>query len=181
MSTINNNTNGFTLLELLIVVAIVAILASFAVPSFQTSLANNRQTAELYGVLRDINISRSEAVKRGKRVVLCAGNEVDGCIASADWSVGWIVFVDDDANDTKAASEELIRVGSLQYSDFSLKGSSGIAQTIKFQPNGVAIATGTLSLCDRRGASHASAIILSASGKPKVSETGAGGVSLTCS
>ena len=149
-------------------------------PSFQSSLSKNRRETEVSNVIRDVNIARSEAIKRAQRVVICTGSNTTGCNTNEDWSNGWIVFVDDDANDQKGSSEQLLRIGTIGYSDFTLIGSTDIAHNIKFQPDGVAIDTGTLTLCDSHGASSANAIILSASGRPKISTTAAGGATLTC-
>lgn len=172
-------TKGFTLLELLVVISIVAILVSVAVPSFKSSLTKSRRSAEGENIMRDINVARSEAIKRGKRVVLCTGDS-SGCNSSANWTDGWIAFVDEDTNDSKNTTEQILRIGELDSSSFTLIGSTDIAHIIKFQPDGIAIATGTLTLCDSDGADAAKALILSASGKPKISGTAAGGAALTC-
>lgn len=170
---------GFTLLELLIVISIVGILASVAVPSFKSSLTKNKRSAESENIIRDINIARSEAIKRGQRVVLCTG-DTSGCNNSTNWTNGWIAFVDEDKNNNKGSSEQILRIGELKSPNFTLIGSTDIAHAIKFQADGLAIATGTLTLCNGDDTNTAKALILSTSGKPKISDTAAGGAELAC-
>lgn len=88
---------GFTLLELMITVAIIAIVAAIAAPSFNTQISNNRAAAlgeELTGAL---NFARSEAVRRGSRVSLCAS--ADGATCGDTWTDGWIVVADSATSD----------------------------------------------------------------------------------
>lgn len=91
-----NRSRGFTLTELIITVAIVAIVLAIGIPSFQGMMRNNRVAAHTNEFLSSLNLARSEAIKRGWRVVLCPGNATTGC---AGWGGNeWMVFVDADAN-----------------------------------------------------------------------------------
>ncbi len=171
---------GVTLLELLAAMAMVAILAGIAVPAFQTMIEKNRQSSTLNDFSIAVSIARSEAVKRGIRTVICTSSDGASCDASADWHVGWIIFVDANSNNGVDSGEQLIRVGAALETGFSLVGTSNVAAQIRFQPDGDAIETGTITLCDSRGADKARAVIITASGKSKISETAAGGASLSC-
>ncbi len=89
---------GFTILELMIVVSILGILLGIGVPSFTAIIRQNRLAAETNELLSATAIARSEAVKRGSPVTLCAAATVDlnSCATADDqWSNGWIVFSDD--------------------------------------------------------------------------------------
>jgi type IV fimbrial biogenesis protein FimT len=85
---------GFTLVETMVVVAIVAILGSIAAPSFQEMIRKNRLTAASSALQVSLNLARSEAVKRGTdaRVTIAPNGSV------GNWTGGWTVFVDGTTN-----------------------------------------------------------------------------------
>src|SRR5215470_11160451 len=91
---------GFTLIELLVVLAIGAILLAVGVPSFSFMIDRNRVAGEVNEMLADLALTRSEALSRRGRVIMCrtadptAANAVCAA-AGTDWTSGWIVFVDD--------------------------------------------------------------------------------------
>lgn len=95
---------AFTIIELLITVTILAVLVATAIPSFRTLIANNRSTSLANEFFVALNAARSEAIKRGARVSLCASSDGAGCTAAGTWQDGWIVFVDGAASDTAAPS-----------------------------------------------------------------------------
>ncbi|GMR08138.1 MAG: type IVa pilus pseudopilin TppE [Gammaproteobacteria bacterium] len=94
---------GFTLVELLITVAILAIVLTIGVPSFRDFIQNNRLRGITNNLVLDINFARSEAVKRGTQVILCrsaapAANP-PSCGGTAEtWTTGWIVFASQDSD-----------------------------------------------------------------------------------
>jgi type IV fimbrial biogenesis protein FimT len=98
MSSRGANT-GFTLIELLVVIAIAAILLAVGVPSFSYMIDRNRVAGEVNEMLADLALTRSEALTRRGRVIMCRSSAPTSATAtcnaaSADWDVGWIVFVD---------------------------------------------------------------------------------------
>ena len=84
---------GFTLLELMIVVAIAGIVMAIGVPSFQSITTNNRIAANTNEFITALNLARSEAVKRGAAVSVCKSADGATCTTSGDWDQGWIVIV----------------------------------------------------------------------------------------
>jgi type IV fimbrial biogenesis protein FimT len=85
---------GFTLLELMTALAILAILLSVGVPSFVQMIRNNRITAQANEMVSALNYARSESVKRGIPVSVCSSTDGATCAASTTWNTGWIVFTD---------------------------------------------------------------------------------------
>ena len=94
-------TKGFTLIELMVTLAVAAIVLGIAVPSFNTQILNNRSIALGEDFATALNFVRSEAVKRGGRVSLCASS--DGATCVGNWVDGFIAFVDGAVSDTAGA------------------------------------------------------------------------------
>lgn len=92
--------NGFTLLEAMIVVALLAILASMAYPSFQRTLASNRMSAARLEFSKALSYARSESISRNRAVGICpqSSSQPMACGTASDWSKGFLVFEDKDNN-----------------------------------------------------------------------------------
>jgi type IV fimbrial biogenesis protein FimT len=88
--------SGFTLIELLSVITVMAILLAIGVPSFKFVTAANRASAEINGLLGDMQLARAEAIREGQWVTICASNDGLTCAGGAgtNWNIGWIVFSD---------------------------------------------------------------------------------------
>lgn len=95
--------NGFTLVELMVTIAVVAILAAIALPSFSTSIRNTRLASATNEFIAAVNLARSEAVRSNRTGQVCASP--DGASCGTDWSQGWIVWADADADNTPDAGE----------------------------------------------------------------------------
>lgn len=110
---------GFTLLELLIVMAMAAILSMLAVPAFFRLIADVSLSGYGNVFVSDARFARSEAQKRGMNVVMCRTTTPDAaspsCAVSgstSDWKTGWLVFADANGNETYSAADNdvLLRV-----------------------------------------------------------------------
>ena len=121
--------SGFTLLELMFTIALVAIILTIGIPSFQSMMRNNRAIVNTNDFISSLNLARSEANKRGRRVVLCKSDKIDSiaaCTTSGDccttgtgnWENGWIVFVDLNNNAKVDTDDTVLRVhGPLNNGD----------------------------------------------------------------
>jgi type IV fimbrial biogenesis protein FimT len=86
---------GVSLIELLAVIAIVAILMGIGMSSYKTITTSYRISGEINGLLGDMQYARSEAIKQGQNVVVCVSTSGSDCTAgNTNWNLGWIVFVD---------------------------------------------------------------------------------------
>lgn len=88
---------GFTLIELMATIAILAIVLTIATPSFNNIILSNRIDSVAQELRGSLQLARSEAVKRKERVRVCRSNgTLDDCDAGTDWSAGWLVLSVDD-------------------------------------------------------------------------------------
>lgn len=98
---------GFTLIELMVTIAVLAVVLGIAIPSFSNIVSSNRVDGgaqELYGALQ---LARSEAVKRRASVSICRSNaDFDDCADGTDWSAGWLMVT--------SAEDEPLRVWEAQ-------------------------------------------------------------------
>lgn len=106
---------GFTLVELMVTIAVAAILAAVAVPSLGELIRNNRLAAGSNELVTALQLARAEAVRRGRPVSVCSSDDGSRCRAStADWQQHrWLVFQDAASSGTPVTSGsgfELIRV-----------------------------------------------------------------------
>jgi type IV fimbrial biogenesis protein FimT len=89
---------GFTLVELMVTIIVLAILLGIAVPSFRDASLSSRLAAYSNDLVASAHLARSEAIKRNAPVTLCASEDGATCAADdTDWIVGWIVITDDGA------------------------------------------------------------------------------------
>lgn len=115
---------GVTFIELLITLAILAILVVIGFPSMQEAFRTNRVSTFSNDLLAASAYARSEAVRRTGNVALCAspdptagGSDADAAAATCDgtaWHRGWIVFVDTDGDGQRQSTEQVLRVGDVR-------------------------------------------------------------------
>jgi len=96
---------GFTLIELMITIALAGILMTVAAPSMTRMIGANRVQAEVSGFVT----ARSEAIKEGQPVSVCASTDGSTCLAANTWQKGWIVFPDPNGNGTVDSGEAALR------------------------------------------------------------------------
>ena len=101
---------GITLVESMVVVAILGILAAIAVPSFKSTIESSRRTTYANQLLEDLALARSEAIKRGVRVVVCPSSDGTSCSGSSSWASGWITYADKNGNNALNSDDTIIRV-----------------------------------------------------------------------
>jgi len=165
---------GFTLVEMVVTVAIMALLLALGVPSFQALMRNNRVAAHANEFLGALNLARGEAIKRGSgvRVVLCPGTSA-GCSGTA-WGSGWIVFVDTNNNGSRDAGEPVLRVYSALSGNETLTGNTNVSSYISFTADGSARLIGggfqagtlTFGLCN--SSNRRNTIVINSVGRARV-------------
>ncbi len=145
--------NGFTLTELMVTLAIIAIVATVSGPSFSDMIKNNRLTTQANEFISDLNVTRSEAVKRGTSVIMCRSTDSATCdtdgTRAKQWEHGWLVYADMNGNGS-LDSTEILRVHNKLTGNNSLRSNGLIQHQITYQPTGRVSQAGSLALCDDR-------------------------------
>ncbi|MGI8739797.1 MAG: GspH/FimT family pseudopilin [Gammaproteobacteria bacterium] len=154
---------GFTLVELVVTIAISAILLTTAIPSFQALIQTNRMAANVNEFIGALNLARSEAIKRGVDVTVCKGTAAS-CNPDADWENGWIVFSDLNGNITINAGDEVLRVYPALDAGYTFYGNNNVTNRVTYNPKGMC-AMGTLVMCDARGFDEARAVVIARTGR----------------
>lgn len=103
----STSTRGFSLIELLIVIAIVGLMGRIAFPSFITFVEQEQVKSSARQIAKSITLARSAAIKSGVPVVMCASSSGSDCTGT--WSDGWLVFRDDDRDTEADSGEPIIR------------------------------------------------------------------------
>jgi type IV fimbrial biogenesis protein FimT len=177
---------GFTLIELMVTLAVASILIIVAVPGMRDFLRNNRLSGGVNDLLHSIQVARTEAIKRqaGNAVVCGSSNPTAGNAAVCNYTSlsGWIVFQDTNGNWQHATdgTEPLIEVHALLDTSVTVKTDAN-DEIVSFGPSGFAnpagarVPTATLVMCDARGvkqsggSSTARALFISATGRARAS------------
>lgn len=139
-----SKSRGFTLLEVLVVIAIVGILVGLAAPSFKSMIQSSTMTSTVNTFLADMRYARSEAIRRGGRVVMCRSNlpeTTQACNgttgATNGWQSGWIIFHDLNGNGAKDAGEPVLRVQApFAAMDSMVETNASPSYSFGFNPTG---------------------------------------------
>ena len=160
---------GFTLIEMLVVITIVGILAAMAGPSMMTFFTQNRLSSQINELIADVNLARTEAIKRNTGSGICA-TAVNGtaCAAGGNWANGWMSYYIDpttNATVTLRLHQQLIGNSTL----------TSAADAIVYAKDGtVTSGTGNYDLCDTQ-LHRFRRINISTSGRPTLINLAADG------
>jgi len=170
--------HGYTLIEMLVVLAIVGVAAGWALPGFRDLALNAARTQQVNAFLQAVYLARSEAIKRNGVVSLCPSPDGTDCAPGTDWHEGWIVFVnlDRDSPAVRDAGEDLLQA----YPAWADGGIDANRTTLSFRAFGQSGVTATVTFCDTRGSRSARAVIISQTGRPRVTDRSATGGALPC-
>lgn len=176
----NTAQHGTTLVEQLVVLAIIGISTLLALPGLEGLVADAKRTASVNDWVVTVQLARSEAIKRRVAVAVCPSRDGANCSAALeDWSRGWILFANDDqdAPPVRDHGEALLAQGGPPKAGQTLQVNRA---AFAFKPFGMRSTNGSFVVCDRRGPTQARAVVVSPTGRPRVTKTTSEGKPLSC-
>lgn len=135
---------GFTLIELMVTVAIAAIFATLAGPSMVKVIRSNRIQTEASSLVADLQLARNEAIKRGLTVTVCPSSTANSCLATDVWQTGWMTFVDINSNGAYDSAEAQLRQrAALATGNTVAPSPAPTTHAVSFNRDGFATGMGT--------------------------------------
>jgi len=165
-------SKGFTIVELMIAITILAVTMMFAAPSFTTMISNNRISAAANEFIGALQLAKAESTARIAPATICKRNgDGSGCAAGGSWKDGWIVFADLNGDGAVDNDDTVILNHAELDTRITFNSTGGIADFITYNPSGITTITGVqvLMMCDDRGyAKSAKGILITITGRGSV-------------
>lgn len=173
--------HGYTLIELLITLAVFSVLALNVFPSLSALLAQERSVVLTNNLAGALAYARTESVTKQMTIITCQSDNGSECNRSENWHNGWIVFADKNANKQREAEETLLRVfpAANNGTQATFRGSAGIRHYVKYKPTGHASPNGSFLICNPN-IGVGSALIMTHSGRVRLSKKQRDGSAITC-
>jgi type IV fimbrial biogenesis protein FimT len=158
---------GFTLVELMVTIAVMVVLAMIAVPSFENVRLSNRLGAYATDLVAASQLARSEAIKRNAQVTLCASSNGSSCASNGQWEAGWIVL----------SAGQVVQKQGTAASGYRIRDGAG-QSALRFEGTGVGATAATLTICRATPAGSQERMVkISATGRSAIARTNAGSCS----
>jgi len=172
---------GFTLFELLITLAIGALILGLGVPMMGSLLDANRVAGQVNALRGALALTRSEAIRRNQQVVLCKSADGEHCGKRQAWSRGWMVYVDRNENHAREAQEPVVLAhGAVSEGHTVDYHGFGSHNYISYRPTGFTQMNGTFEICAAHAPDFSKALILMKTGRVRLSKTRPDGSPLKC-
>ncbi len=169
---------GFSLYELLMTLLLIALVLTLGLPSFGTLAADQRLRTETDRLFHAVHLARKASVTRRRVVSLCPSSDGEFCSAGGDWSSGWLMFVntDRDSPPVRDSGEAVLmahKVGDQVDVNANRRGFT-------FRSTELRATNGTFVFCDRTGRASSRALVVSYTGRPRVTRTQRDGSAYAC-
>ena len=159
-----NCVQGFTLVELLVVIAVITLSITMIAPAMANFMQDNRLASQLNALTSSLLYARNAATARQADVVLCPSADGVACSGGADWETGWIIFVDADGDRRADIGEDRLRHRQALSGGNTIE--SNVRRTaLRYSPTGRASSI-SFWICDSRGSAKAVGITLGTHGRP---------------
>ncbi|MGH8584797.1 MAG: GspH/FimT family pseudopilin [Gammaproteobacteria bacterium] len=169
------NASGFTLIELMVGVAVLAIALGAGAPSMSEFIQNSRLAVQTNDLIASLHLARTEAIKRNARVTVCRSASGTTCntTAGTGWEIGWIVFADAANFGIADAGEVVLDSRGVAANNVAIapRAADTIDNFVSYTSRGVlrdsagVAQSGVFRVCDERGIGHARGLVLSATGR----------------
>lgn len=147
------------------VVALAGILLILGIPALQGFGQRQRMSAAMNALHSQLQLARNQAIHLNAQAVVCPGSAAGGCEDDSDWSDGWIVFTDFNADQQFEAELDSLLRAEPGLEQLLVRSTSGRSR-VRFFPNGSAPGSnGSITFCDARGPLHARKLVLSNLGR----------------
>jgi len=151
-------SRGFSLLELCVGLALVALLASLATPTFRSSLRAAAVRTATFELMAGLQQTRGTAIVESHAGVLCLADATGNCRASGDAAPAWRAFLEEAGGGRTLFTRALPR-------DVTVRGSRS---RIRFSPRALAASAATLTICDAQGVAAPRAIVISQNARARL-------------
>jgi len=162
------SARGFTLVELLVVLALVAILATLAVPSFERAIANQKLNVAASDLMVSAMQARGEAIKNNRQAIVQP-------LVSTDWSKGWRIYVDMDNDKAYTEGTDLlvttVAAAASSVTQYEAVRNAAVGNLIGFDPNGFVLgrdAGRVIFASTTLGTGYKKGVIISITGRARV-------------
>jgi type IV fimbrial biogenesis protein FimT len=145
-----NVTDGFTIIELLISIAVIAILLAITAPSFKNMIMNNRVTSVADEFTSGLNYARNTALTQNMSIITCPFGGVDSTSCGTNWQNGWSII-----SQPASGTPVLLSANSAGSNNPILSSTTA---AVTFDAHGIATTASNFTICDSRGAAFAQSI-----------------------
>ena len=169
---------GYTLYELLLTLAIAAVVLVIGLPSMGEVVARSRQSAEVNALFHAVHSARKESIMRRLVVSLCPSADGGRCQSGTDWSAGWIMFENRDRDEPPNvdADEPVLQRHAVDPAIRLTANRRGFT----LRATDLRATNGTLVACDAAGRIPPKALVVSWTGRPRVALENTNGEPYAC-
>jgi type IV fimbrial biogenesis protein FimT len=169
---------GYTLLELMLTIAVAAVVLTLGLPSFSALKARNAQRVEINALFHAVHLARKGSIMRKQVVSLCPSADGSACNPGSDWSGGFLVFENSDRDEPPELDDGEIVLYRHRASR-SVKITAN-RRGFTLRATFLRATNGTLVICDRAARVPPKALVISYSGRPRVAERTPRGAPYSC-
>lgn len=170
--------SGYSLLELMMTIAVAAMLLTLGLPSFSALTARNAQRVEINALFHAVHLARKGSIMRKQVVSLCPTTDGLTCKPGRDWSGGFLMFENSDRDEPPELDDgEILLYRHLASPSVKIAANRrGFTLRATF----LRATNGTLVVCDRAGRVPPRALVISYTGRPRVAERTPRGAPYSC-